>query len=99
MRLTMVGCRREVVVGEVKSIMSIWRLSSCVVVASTEESYGGNETRVDLCSPALSFTVFTKLVNTLSPSKVGGCLVRIGLVLWREFESENSLGGGDFVGE
>ena len=79
----MVGCRGEEVKGEVKSTISIWWLSSSVVVASVDVVDSGVLTRVDLCSPGLSSEVFTGLVNTLSPNNVGGCLVRMGLVLWR----------------
>ena len=67
--------------------------------APIDEVYGGVETRVDLCSPGLSPAVSTKLVNTLSPSSIGGCLVQMGLVLWRECVSGSFLGGSDFIGE
>ena len=77
----MIGCRGEEVDGVVKSTMSIWWLSSSMVIASIEAAYCGIETRVDLCSPGLSSAISTKLVNTLSPSNVGGCVVRMGLVL------------------
>ena len=41
----------------------------------------------------------TKLVNTFSPSIVGGCLARMGLVLCRALISGSFLEGGDFTGD
>ena len=75
MRLTMVGCRGEEVEGEIKSTTPIWWLSSSVVIASMDVINGEILTRSDLCSPGLSSDVSTRLVNTLSSSYVGGCLV------------------------
>ena len=75
MRLTMVGCRGEEVEGEVKLTISIWWLSNSVVIASMAVINGGVLTRVHLSSPGLSSEVSTSLVNTLSSSNVGGCLV------------------------
>ena len=38
-------------------------------------------------------------MNTFSPSIVGGCPDRMGLVLRRECVSGSFLGGGDFIGD